>query len=101
MTTRYEWNPDKAARNLRKHGVSFENAAQVFDDPLAMATLNGYVDGEERWQMIGRAGKAGMLFVVHLWWEEEFEGEPVEAIRIISARGATASERRSYERQAR
>lgn len=90
---RFEWDPRKAAANLRKHGVSFETAAVVFDDPLTEKQLQGDEHGEVRWKAIGEAGGA-IYYVVYTTREEDEE----EVIRIISARKATRSERRAYQR---
>lgn len=89
-----EWDPEKARSNLTKHGVAFDVAALVFDDPMAVATFDRIVDGEERWRTVGRVGPATILFVVHTWLDESGE----VYIRIISARRADRMEIRAYER---
>ena len=89
-----EWDPEKARSNLTKHGVAFDVAALVFDDPMAVATFDRIVDGEERWRTVGRVGLATILFVVHTWRDESGE----VYIRIISARRADRMEIRAYER---
>ena len=91
---RFEWDPEKARSNLTKHGVAFDVAALVFDDPMAVATFDRIVDGEERWRTVGRVGLATILFVVHTWRDESGE----VYIRIISARRADRMEIRAYER---
>ena len=88
------WEDRKSLANLKKHGVSFESARLVFDDPLHLSRQDRVVDGELRWQTIGMAGGAVLLLVAHTWRETE-EGE--EHIRIISARKATKTERKVYE----
>ena len=77
----------------RKHGVDFETATKVFDDPLAIETLDEATDGhdEERVLITGRIGSVLVLTVVYT--------ERGENIRIISARGATKSEHDDYYRQ--
>jgi uncharacterized DUF497 family protein len=50
MRTRFEWDPVKAAGNLRKHGVSFETAVQAFADPLSLTSQDRIEGGEQRWQ---------------------------------------------------
>ena len=91
---RWVWNAEKNAINKRKHGLSFETAILVFNDPLSASRRDVY-PYEERWQTIGVIGGVVVL-VVHT--APEFDtrtGE--ERGRIISARKATAHERRAYE----
>lgn len=90
----FGWDPEKAASNLRKHGVAFEDAARVFFDPLAIREQDRIVDGEERWQIIGTFDHAKLLVVAHTATDDE-TGE--EFIRIISARKAERHERQRYE----
>ncbi len=90
---RWTWDPDKAAANRAKHGLSFEAAALVFDDPLHLSKPDPHPDGD-RWHTIGVVGPV-LLLVVHTWSEQSGEGEEVG--RIISARKATPRERRAYE----
>ena len=91
---RWRWDPDKAAANRVKHGLSFETAMLVFDDPLHASKPDPHPDGD-RWHTIGLVGPV-LLLVIHTWPEAESEeGEPVG--RIISARKATARERKAYE----
>jgi uncharacterized DUF497 family protein len=88
------WDPEKNRTNQRKHGLSFETAELVFDDPLALSRLDPAAD-EERWQTVGLVANV-VLFVVHTALEAaEDDEEPVG--RIISARKATARERKAYE----
>jgi uncharacterized protein len=91
---RWTWDPNKSTANRAKHGLSFEIAALVFDDPLHASKLDPHPDGD-RWHTIGLVGST-LLLVVHTWPEPESEaGEPVG--RIVSARRATARERKAYE----
>jgi uncharacterized protein len=93
-SVRWTWDPDKAAPNRAKHGLSFEIAALVFEDPLHASRRDLHPEGD-RWHTIGLVGPV-LLLVVHTWPEAESEeGEPVG--RIISARKATAHERKIYE----
>ena len=85
----FQFDPAKAAGNLRKHGVSFADAEAVFMDPLALHRIDPDAEGEERFVAIG-AGSAGRLLVVVY----TLRGE---AIRLISARRATPVEIRAYE----
>ncbi|MDE1938455.1 MAG: BrnT family toxin [Alphaproteobacteria bacterium] len=89
---RWTWDARKNRLNRQAHGLSFGTAQLVFDDPLAVSRPDPSPE-EERWQTIGTAGPV-VLFVVHTWPEEE-DGEEVG--RIISARKATARERKAYE----
>jgi len=91
---RWTWDEAKNRGNRRRHGLGFETAVLVFDDPLALSLEDPH-PGEARWRTVGRVGPL-MLFVVHSWPELDLEtGEEVG--RIISARKATRRERRAYE----
>lgn len=91
---RWVWTAEKNRDNERDHRLSFETAQLVFRDPLAASRRDPNPD-EERWQTIGLIGHV-VVFVVHTWPEADPEtGEEVG--RIISARKATAHERRAYE----
>jgi uncharacterized DUF497 family protein len=89
----FQWDPVTAASNLCKHGVSFEDAVSVFDDPLADFEQDRIVDGESRWQVIGVSRKFTLTVVAHATWTDE----DTEIIRIISARRAEKHERERYE----
>lgn len=91
---RFEWDPQKNTLNRAKHGVSFEIAARVFEDPLSVTTMDATVDDEDRWHTIGKVNGIVLLLVVHTVKDDSI-GE--EVIRIISARKATPPERRRYE----
>ncbi len=90
---RVEWDERKNRTNRRKHGVSFELAQEVFDDPLALSKLDRVEAGEERWRTLGMVEGIVLLLVTHTVRDDHGE----EVIRIISARKATAHERRHYE----
>jgi uncharacterized DUF497 family protein len=92
---RFVWDERKSRRNRARHKVSFDTATLVFEDPCALSISERIADGEERWQTMGLIGGAVVLLVAHT--VEERDGE--EVIRIISARKATAHERRAYESQ--
>jgi len=92
----FEWDPAKAKANQRKHGVSFELAQHVFDDPDALADHDRIEGGERRWQTIGMVGGVLLLLVAHT---VEFGNVEDEVIRIISARHADAKERLRYEKE--
>jgi uncharacterized protein len=83
------WNVHKAAANVEKHGIRFELACEVFFDPLARA-LDAGTSAESRDALVGETEQRHLLFVVHI-------EQDAQAIRIISARPATAAERRAYE----
>nr|WP_304360615.1 BrnT family toxin [Collimonas fungivorans] len=80
--------------NRRKHGVSFEAATLVFDDPLHITRQDRVENNEQRWQTIGMVGGVTLLLVAHTWHEAESGSEH---IRVISARRATKLERKIYE----
>ncbi len=91
---RWTWDAKKAAANRAKHGLSFATAMHVFDDRLHASKPDPHPDGN-RWHTIGLVGSV-LLLVVHTWPDSDSEGnEPVG--RIISARKATARERKAYE----
>jgi uncharacterized protein len=88
---RFEWDPAKAAANLRKHNVSFEAARSVFYDELAVQFFDDdHSDDEARFLLLGMSSDGRLLLVCHC------ERERGEVIRIISARRATASEAKFY-----
>lgn len=87
---RFSWDPTKALANKTKHGISFEEAASVFGDPLP----DTYDDpdhsiDERRFIIVGRSKNGKLLFVTH--------ADESERIRIISARKLTRSEKKQYE----
>ena len=86
---RFTWNREKALSNVMKHNIYFEQACQAFFDPFAQLTDASTVT-EQREAVIGTTAVRTTLFVVHIWRDEE-------GIRIISAREATAAERKNYE----
>ena len=98
MIYRFEWDPDKAERNLRKHGVSFEVASRAFVDPLALTVLDCVEAGEQRWQTIGLVDGVLVLLVAQTVRESE-SGD--EIIRSISARKADPTERKRYAKATR
>lgn len=88
MRVRFEWDPRKAAANARKHGVSFEEAATCFGDPLALLLED--LGHSDRLVLIGASERSRVIFTVYA------ELAP-HGVRIISARRATRPERRRYE----
>ena len=89
----FTWDPTKGEQNVRKHGVSFEVAQTVFDDPLHVSILDTKSKDEERWVTLGKSTTGKALVVVHTYREEGGH----EMIRIISARRATKKEVHHYE----
>jgi uncharacterized DUF497 family protein len=91
MSLTFEWDEEKAAENLAKHGVSFAEASTVFADPLSRTIPDPlHSDEEDRFVILGESTSGHTLVVVHTYREEN--------IRIISARRATPRERKDYER---
>ena len=90
-----EWDPEKARENAAKHGVTFERAAEVLLDPLAMTIYDDShsTRDEDRWITMGLVGN-DLLVVVHTFQEV---GPDEANVRIISARTATKRERAQYE----
>jgi uncharacterized DUF497 family protein len=93
VVLRFEWNEEKNRSNLRKHGIGFATATRVFEDPSCVMEQDREIDGEERWQTIGRMDDVMVVMVAHTVVDDE-KGV---IFRIISARRATAHERRRYE----
>jgi uncharacterized DUF497 family protein len=91
---RFVWDDKKSRTNKTKHGISFELARLVFDDPDALSLPDEF-ENEERWLTIGRVKELVALLVVHTLETENNE----EVIRIISARKATRHETKAYEDQ--
>ncbi len=84
-----EWDSRKAASNLKEHGVDFADAATILFDDMAITVAVDAVDDEERCVTLGMDALGRCLVVVYTWRDE--------AVRLISARIATRSERRRYE----
>ncbi|MEI7842830.1 MAG: BrnT family toxin [Gallionellaceae bacterium] len=95
MNIKFEWDEDKNLRNQLKHGVSFDLAQHVFDDPFAFLSQDRHENGEERWQTIGIVGGIVVLLVAHT----VTMADGTEIIRIISARRADKNERNRYDKQ--
>ena len=90
---KYTWDEAKNKTNLAKHGVDFETATLVFEDPFCVAFVDRIEDGEMRWHAIGMVGTVSVLVAVHT---HSIEGSD-EVIRIISCRRALKHERKLYE----
>ena len=90
MTLAFEWDESKSKQNLGKHGVSFEEAKTVFNDPFSITIVDpDHSDDEERYLDIGLSSEGSVLVV---WYTERRDN-----IRIIGCRKATRSERKRYE----
>jgi uncharacterized DUF497 family protein len=83
----YEWDPDKAKLNIRKHGIAFADAVSAFSDDSAITVEDNNPD-EERFATLGMDAFGRVLVVVYTWREDN--------IRMISARKATEKERKQY-----
>jgi uncharacterized protein len=91
---KFEWDEQKNQLNQQKHGVAFEEAQEVFSDPLHLAKLDyRFSYFEERWITIGATQRHHILVVANLFFSDEGE----EIIRIISARPANKLEKKAYE----
>jgi len=88
-----EWDKEKSESNLKKHGVSFEEAASVLLDPMALAQEDDDAKGEPRWVLIGLSARTRLLVVVYTVRHSQ------DRIRLISARKATRKEARWYARR--
>jgi len=89
----FEWDSEKAARNLRKHGVAFEEAKTVLRDPLSTTIPDpDHSIGEERFISMGLSDRRRLLVVAHT--------ENDQTVRLIHARQASRAERRKYEEEA-
>jgi len=93
----FDWDPPKQSRNIRKHKITFQQAATVFRDPQHLTIYDEeHSEDEERWDTLG-IGEAGLLLVVvHTF--EQLEEDKV-SIRIISARKATGAEIAQYKEE--
>jgi uncharacterized protein len=91
----FEWDPAKAKTNLRKHGIGFDRATEVFLDPLAISIVDEeHSEDEERWISLGKDRRGNILLLIHTFSEVSANECKV---RIISARKANKKELRQYE----
>jgi|WetSurMetagenome_2_1015567.scaffolds.fasta_scaffold1297949_1 uncharacterized protein len=94
MLFNFEWDPQKAAENRRKHEISFELAAGVFKDPNAISIFHEDHSGtKNRWITIGMAATGAILVVNHTFVAA---GQDIFMIRLISSRKATKAEQKHY-----
>lgn len=90
----FEWDEQKNQSNIAKHGIRFEEAQEVFSDPLHISLLDKrFSYFEERWLTLGATKNRKILVVANLFFTDEGE----EIIRIISAREANNQEKTTYE----
>jgi uncharacterized DUF497 family protein len=87
----FEWDDVKAESNLKKHGVSFEEGATIFNDPKIATVFDpDHSEDEDRYISIGTSIQGSLLVIIHT--------EREERIRLISCRKATNAERKAYEK---
>jgi uncharacterized DUF497 family protein len=89
---RFVWDDAKNRSNRKKHGIGFDTAVEVFLDPMHLTRQDRIVDGEQRWQTIGRVNGLWLVLVAYSIIDED-----EEVLRIISARRANRQERTEYE----
>lgn len=96
MQYNFEWDPVKAQTNAIKHGVTFEQATAVFNDPMALTIFDedNSSDDEDRWITLGQTNGQHYLVVVHTYRDQKND---TVTIRLISARPATKHEIEQYE----
>lgn len=95
MQYNFKWDPNKAQSNIEKHGITFEEAAEVFLDALQLSIFDDeHSEHEERWITLGKNSKGYLIVVIHTF--EEHNHQKV-TLRIISARKATKQEQQQYE----
>jgi uncharacterized DUF497 family protein len=93
----FEWDPGKAKTNIRKHKISFEQAATIFRDPRAISIYDDeHSDSEDRWITLGLASN-GILLVVHHTFEQLDNNNAI--VRIISSRKTTKPETEQYKEE--
>lgn len=92
MPLLFEWDPEKAGTNRRKHGIDFEEASTVFADLFSVTIPDvKHSRDESRWITLGKSSRENLLVVVHT--------EYGDSLRLISARLATRRERKQYEEE--
>ncbi len=96
MQYNFEWDPVKAQANASKHGVTFEQAAGVFKDPMALTVFDedNSNNEEDRWITLGQANGQHYLVVAHTYRDQD---ENTVTIRLISDRSATKHEIKQYK----
>jgi uncharacterized protein len=97
VTLEFDYDEGKNESNYEKHGIDFETAVRVFEDPFHESVQDRISGDEERWQTVGMVNGVMLLLVAHAWKERHDE---TIHVRIISARKATSHERKRYENKA-
>jgi len=93
---KFEWDINKEKINIKKHGVTFEQASYVFSDIYALSRFDDeHSEDEDRWVLLGRSLNETILVVVHTFRDKNGE----EYTRIISARKATKNEQKAYNKR--
>ena len=93
---KFEWDPNKEAINIKKHGVSFEQAAYVFADQFSLSMFDDeHSNQEDRWVILGKSNNEMVLLIIHTFRNSDNE----ETVRIISARKATKNEEKTYKQR--
>ena len=93
---KFEWDRNKERINIRKHGITFEQASYVFADPFALNLYdNNHSDHEDRWVLLGKFLNETLLLVIHTFKDDK----GMELVRIISERKATRAENKIYNQR--
>ena len=93
---KFEWDKNKENTNIKKHGVTFEQASYVFADKYALNKFDDeHSDSEDRWILLGKSLNETLLLVVHTFKDSD----GIEIVRIISARKATKFESQIYQKR--
>ena len=93
---KFEWDRKKENINIKKHGITFEQASYVFTDPFALNLYDEeHSEDEDRWILLGKSLNETILLIVHTFRDREGQ----EMVRIISARKATTQEKKAYQKR--
>jgi uncharacterized DUF497 family protein len=96
LAIKFEWDTNKEKINIKKHGVTFEQASYVFADQFALSKYDDeHSKDEDRWVILGKSLNETLLLVVHTFRDNQ----GVEFVRIISARKATTKEKHAYQKR--
>ncbi len=93
---KFEWDIKKEKRNIKKHGISFEQASYVFGDPFSLSMYDpDHSEDEDRYILIGKSRNEVILTVVHTFRNQD----GIEMVRVISARKVTQKEKKIYQKR--